>query len=237
MTKISIVVPSYEYRGKGGEALTHLFETLAIQTFTDFDVLVSDHSLPENKDVKNVCEKWNRDLDIKWLQNDVDRGNPASNFNYAMAKSTGEYIKFLCQDDFLFDSHSLMKTIDAFEKNPKAIWLASAYYHAVDKRSSRRDLHIPTLNDKLYIINTIGSPSCITVKNLRYELPLFDNNISYCFDCDWYYRLRASFGDPILLNDPTVVNFLWDESITSRVTPLLINKENRYILKKYGFIN
>jgi hypothetical protein len=65
---------------------------------------------------------------------------------------------------------------------------------------------------------------------------MFDNNLSYAFDCDFYYRLKASFGDPIILDVITVVNFLWDESITSNISPLLINKENKYILRKYGFI-
>lgn len=236
MTKITIAVPAYEYGGKGEKALIYLFETLIIQTFTDFDVVVSDHSLPENGNIKNVCERWSRNLDIKWIQNSVGRGHPSPNFNYAMAHSTGEYIKFLCQDDFFLDKNSLMYTIDALKQYPEAIWLASAYYHAIDSRLNRSNPHIPTLNDKLYMVNTIGTPSCITIKNLRHELPMFDDNLDYCFDCDWYYRVRGSFGDPILLNFPTIVNFLWDESISSKINNIIIGSENNYILKKYNFI-
>ena len=43
--KMSIAVPTWESYGKGNEFLDDLFRTLEIQTFQDFEVVVSDHSL------------------------------------------------------------------------------------------------------------------------------------------------------------------------------------------------
>ena len=42
--KMSIAVPTWESYGKGNEFLDDLFRTLEIQTFQDFEVVVSDHS-------------------------------------------------------------------------------------------------------------------------------------------------------------------------------------------------
>ena len=47
--KMSIAVPTWESYGKGNEFLDDLFRTLEIQTFQDFEVVVSDHSKDMSK--------------------------------------------------------------------------------------------------------------------------------------------------------------------------------------------
>ena len=89
MTSISIAIPCYEYKGKGGFALQYLFETLVDQTFTDFNVVVADHSAKENRQIEDVCNKWSDKIKIRYLQNNYNRGNAPANFNYAMFKSNG----------------------------------------------------------------------------------------------------------------------------------------------------
>ena len=118
MTEISVVIPCYEYHGKGEQALAYLFETLLLQTFQGFNVVVSDHSLPENREIENLCNQWSGKLRIKYLKNDYNRGNAASNFNYGMFNADGELIKFMCQDDYFYDELSLERTLLAFQKNP-----------------------------------------------------------------------------------------------------------------------
>ena len=44
MSQISICIPTYEYKGRGVEFLAELFDSIERQTFTDFDVVISDHS-------------------------------------------------------------------------------------------------------------------------------------------------------------------------------------------------
>ena len=51
MPKISIAVPTYEYRGKGVEVLEYAFNTMVKQTFKDFDVVISDHSVDDKIEV------------------------------------------------------------------------------------------------------------------------------------------------------------------------------------------
>jgi glycosyltransferase involved in cell wall biosynthesis len=234
MSKISVAIPCYEYQGHGAFALNYLLETLDTQTFKDFDVVVSDHSLNDNKQIEHLCDSWQDKMKIKYLRNSYNRGNASANFNYAMFKSDGEYIKFMCQDDYFYDEFSLEKIVRSLENDLSKNWLASKYIHAERERERYTRTHTPSLNYQIYITNTIGTPSGVTIKNFGYKLPSFDENLSYAYDCDFYYRFRGAYGDPIILNEITVVNYLWAESTTAKITDGRINGENRYILKKYG---
>jgi hypothetical protein len=64
-------------------------------------------------------------------------------------------------------------------------------------------------------------------------MPRFDENLRYAHDCDWYYRYILKYGKVAFIREHTIVNFLWENSVTSTVTQELIFKENRYILEKY----
>ena len=56
MTKVSIAIPTWENNGRGVEFLDDLIRTIEIQTLTDYEVIVSDHS--ENNDIKNVVKHY-----------------------------------------------------------------------------------------------------------------------------------------------------------------------------------
>lgn len=229
--KISITIPCYEYKGKGVECLQYSFEKMETQTFKDFDVIISDHSI--DKGVEDLCKIWKSKLDIKYFRNDVSRGNPAGNMNEAMRKAEGEWIKILCQDDFLAYNNSLEITANAFDE--KTNWIATGYIHTTN-RKSYQNYHQPYINPQIYVINTIGTPSCITIRNIKPTIEM-DENLSYAYDCEFYYRFANQYGVPKIVSDVTIANFLWENSITAGTTEEIIDRENKYILKKHGFLN
>lgn len=234
MSKISIVIPCYEYNGFGKECLEYSFVKIKEQLFEDFDIVISDHSLDYK--IRDLCNSWRRRLSIKYIHNKKDVGNPAANLNNAISNCEGEWIKILCQDDYLAYSDSLLKIskiINDIETvhNNKYNWIATGYIHTYDRRHFL-NYHNPLLNPQIYIINTIGTPSCTTFRNIKPMIE-FDTNLLYCWDCEYYYRFIKQYGDPILNTDATIVNYLWDKSITSKITPEFIDKENNYILKKH----
>jgi glycosyltransferase involved in cell wall biosynthesis len=225
--KLSLAIPTYEFNGRGAEVLEYIFNQLNQQVFQNFDIVISDDSKDNN--ILNLCNKWESSLNIKYYKNTI-RG-ASSNFNNAISKCTGEIIKFLCGDDYLFNEYSLKKIVSAFDKNTN--WLASAYWHTKNKEDYF-NFHLPSINPNIFVINTIGSPSCIAFRNMR-NIPLFDPNLTYYYDCEWYYRIMKLHGCPKFLNEPTIVNYLWENSITSIVTDELQKKEVEYILNKYKF--
>jgi glycosyltransferase involved in cell wall biosynthesis len=229
--KISVAIPCYEYKGKGVECLEYSFNKLLSQTFADFQTVISDHSV--DNEIQFLCEQWSNKLNIKYIRNEKDRGNPAQNSNNAMLNCDSEFTKFLCQDDYLIDEKSLQIIVDNLDDEHN--WFVTGYVHTHD-RVNYENYRVPYLNDQIFISNTIGTPSCATFRNFEHILE-FDENLSYCYDCEYYYRYILKHGLPKIITANTMANYLWDESITSAISQELIAKEENFILRKHRFIN
>ena len=67
--KMSIAVPTWESYGKGNEFLDDLFRTLEIQTFQDFEVVVSDHSKDDK--LVDVIDEFQHKFNILYAS-DID---------------------------------------------------------------------------------------------------------------------------------------------------------------------
>ena len=227
MKTMSIAIPTHSFNGRGTEVVEHAFNRMAIQTFKDFEVCISDHSIDDN--IKNLCERWKDRLDINYFKNIEDRGNAASNHNKVIKMCSGKLIKFMCSDDLLFDQNSLQIIINNF--NDYDLWLFSAYVHSYD-RVNYFNYYVPYMNNSIATCNTLGTPSAITFRNI--ELPLFDVNLKACFDCDMYWRMIKMYGIPKIIKDVTMINYLWEESGTSTIDRGIFDRETLYILEKIG---
>ena len=63
---LSICIPTWEVRGAGAGYLEHTFNILANQTFTNFNIIISDNS--QDDSIKDISEKWSNILDIKYFK-------------------------------------------------------------------------------------------------------------------------------------------------------------------------
>ena len=230
MTFLSLAIPAYEANGKGTEVLEYSFRQLAKQKFDDFEIIIADHSQDNNFQIENLCYNWHTKLNIFHYRNPEMRGNPAANTNYAISKAKGRYIRVLCQDDIILDENSLQNLRDEIDDD--YLWYISAYYHSWD-RINLFNLHIPTMNPNIEVVNTFGTPSAMTMKNVI-GLPQMDTNLLYCYDEDYYKQMIDKYGMPKFIYKPDMINFLWGNSISSKITEEQILRESRYILKKYG---
>lgn len=227
---ISVSIPTYEYKNQGLKFLDHIFKQLLNQTFKDFDVVVADHS--QDVLIRDLCEDYCSRclLDIKYFRNTEDRGFGSANTDFVIRKSTGKFIKLLCGDDFFFDNTSLEITTNALDKD--TYWLATAYMHS-DDRINYYKYHLPKWNDSIHLCNTLGTPSCMTFRN-SFILPFIDKSLTYCYDTDFYYRVGQIYGQPKIIDSPTIVNYLHPGSITSATTQQVIDQEFEYIRNKYA---
>jgi len=226
---MSVAITSYEMGGVGHTMVERALKSLYTQTFKDFEVVVSDQS----KDflVADVCRSWIGKLNIVYCREEYNRGYFTANENWAIKHCAGDIIKFLDADDYLYDENALQVTYDAFDNTTN--WVATDYVHAYSNGSTF-NRHHPSLNPKIYICNTLGTPSCVAVKNLP-KLPLFDENLRWAGDCEWYKRLWDVLGNPKVINNITAVHYLWDGQVenTFGADPKLQAQENFYILNKY----
>lgn len=229
--KVSIAIPCYEMCGRGGEFLDYSLAIISTQSYKDIEVVVSDHSIDDK--VKLVCDKWKTVLNIKYLRNENMRGSSSQNVNNCIRNSSGELIKILCQDDYLFDRYSIEKTVDAFKSDN--YWLVSKYVHANINKTELYNPHEPYINENLLFTNTIGTHSCLTIRND--DLIYFDEHLIWFVDCEYYIRLIKKFGLPIFLKDITMVQTQWKGQVTNTLaTELVRNKEQIYLKQTYGVI-
>jgi glycosyltransferase involved in cell wall biosynthesis len=217
--------------GLGAECLEFSFQRIKEQTFKDFQVVISDSS--KDNEICILCEKWKNEFDLKYVSSPECAGSPTLNSNKAIANCDGEWIKFICLDDYLMYKGSLQRIVDELDDNYS--WMVTGYNHTYD-RKNYFNYHFPQLNPNICIVNTIGSPSCMIIKNLN-DLPIFDKELYYAYDCEFYWRMIKKYGNPKIITDPIVATLLGKHSLTSELaTQEYINKENEYILRKHGFI-
>ena len=225
---LSIVIPCYGMNGKGADLLEYSLEKLRTQVFKDFEVIITDHSKVTDNGVYNITEYWKDKLDIRYFRNIKGIGIAPVNINLGLIVSRGKIIKILCQDDYLYDSHSLQTIVDAFDDTTK--WLVTTYIHSKDK-INYINRHVPSLNPKIGTINTIGTLSTLAFVNE--DIILYDEKLKFAYDCEYYARLVKKFGPPKILDVITMVNYLWEGQTTNTlIDASLVHSETIYINEK-----
>lgn len=226
----SIAIPTYGYDGKGVTFLDYNFEILSKQTFKDFEIVVSDHSIDDT--IKTICNKWRGILNIKYYRNENGRGLISPNLNVAMKHSKGKWIKILFQDDFLYDNISLETQHDILEENKNIKWLISTFYHSTDGINFY-NLYNPKFCNTIWDgTNTLGNPSNLTILNK--DLIFFDEELNWLMDCEYYYRLFLKYGKPTIISPTTVVNRTHGGGLTDTTTQSLKDKEYNMLKLKYA---
>ena len=209
---MSVAIPTYESRGRGNEFLDDLFRTLEIQTFKNFEVVISDHS--KNDDLVDVIDKFQNKFDILYFKNKNDRGNGPANNNNAIDKCSGDIIKIMYQDDFFYDDEALQKIHDSFDDDHD--WLVCGSNHTQDDGYNFYwDLYPKWNVDIIEGVNSISSPSVMAARKKVFDQIKFDEKLVMMMDCEIYYHIKNKFGDPIYLHDILVSNRIHSEQISS----------------------
>jgi len=159
----------------------------------------------------------------------TEKGKMAENTNAAIKKATGEVIKILYMDDYLYEPEALQRIADNFQGG----WMATGCLHDDGQRIYSPHLPAWTDVDELRMgVNTIGSPSVVAFEN---EDPLlFDENLSWLLDCDLYARLYERYGKPRLLNNLDVAIGIGSHQMTHILTMEEKSREAGYLTQKYA---
>ncbi|MCL2253120.1 MAG: glycosyltransferase [Lachnospiraceae bacterium] len=186
MAKVSLCITAYNEM-----TAYKLLESIEKQTFTDFEVIITDDS--ENDNIKNlVADK----AYIKYYKNEKRLGATA-NYNEAIKKSTGEYIKSIHFDDWFSDEDSLKSFVDMLDENPDAVLAFSGTRqchpdHSYERFISDDDLKLLKADFRnLFLGNTIGGPSAVMFRRPQNgePLPLYDENILLGNDTEYWMQL------------------------------------------------
>jgi hypothetical protein len=233
MKKISICVPTAELKKPNGEKcgvdlLNTLLITIDRQTFKDYEIIISDHSI--NDDIENSLTNW-KHLDIKYYRNELGRGIPAVNLNNAISKSNGEFIKIMFQDDLFYDE----KTLEYISSHTDQYQygFVGSYCCVGDDTTNLINPLSPSWGSADTILegaNTVGGPTVMFFKN---DGNYFDENLCWLNDTELYYRLYLKYGNPLCLPNLCVIQRLRTNGLSNTIPMNVRYEEKKYVLNKH----
>lgn len=112
--KISIGLPVYN----GENYIRKALDSILSQTFTNFEVLISDNCSEDS--TQNICKEFmERDDRIRLIRQEKNMGG-LWNFNYVLQKAQGEYFVWLAADDYWLPQF-LEKNMSILESNKNIV--------------------------------------------------------------------------------------------------------------------
>ena len=134
--KISIIVPVY----KAEKHLNHCLDSILVQTFKDFELILVDDGSPDNSGA--ICDEYaGKDTRVKVIHK--ENGGVSSARNTALASAQGEYVVFCDADDQL-TQNALLHMIDASNRAGSQMIIGGFEYIHIDATDnimhSKKDL-------------------------------------------------------------------------------------------------
>lgn len=231
MPRFSICTPAYDMGGYGHIYMEQMFEDLLRQSVQDFEVIISDQSTTSL--THELCLRYADKLNIRYFSDFYNRGKAACNINQCMKYAEGQIIKIIYQDDHFVNDDAL-KIISAYF-DTGALWAINAFTHSNENREIVEAPTIPYYNDAVIVgRNSVGNPSNISVINAPDKLYM-DESILYVVDCEYYFRLKQKYGEPVIIKDCLVAARYHPASVVDRPEIVaLLGPEVNYCLQKHN---
>ena len=155
-------------------------------------------------------------------------GKMAENTNAGIRRASGEIIKILYLDDYFAHEKALENIVGNF----KCGWLATGCVHDWGD-GKLKDPHLPKIEGLIgdTTSNTIGSPSVVAFENK--DPLLFDENMTWVLDMDYYKRLYDRYGPPTILDSYDVVMGCGGHQVTNTLTTEDKRSEEQYFVNKW----
>lgn len=150
----------------------------------------------------------------------TEDGRASENHNSAIKKANGDLIKILHTDDYFSHEQALEDMVDAFGK--RTTWLITGCNNNLDPYYSG-DIHLGN--------NKLGAPSVLMFR--KGVGVLFDPELVWLFDCDFYKQMYMKYGEPKILKGNYITIGEGDHQATNKITPLQKKNEEFLMRKKY----
>ena len=192
---VSVCIPTY----RGAAHVAAAIDSVLIQTFTDFELLIVDDDSPD--ETAMVVSRY-RDGRIRFVRNERRLG-AEGNWNRCLALARGRYLKLLPQDD-LIARECLARQVAVLEADHShtlalvfcARTIIDASGRAIMTRGypSRHGGAIPGTSVIRSCLrrgtNLVGEPGAVLFRNdLARRTGGFDASIGYIIDLDYWLRL------------------------------------------------
>lgn len=204
MPKVSICIPTY----KQVDYLRKTLDSVLLQDYEDYEVIITDDS--PNDSVKQLVELYDFKGKLSYYKNKVSLGSP-ENWNEAVRKASGKYIKMLHHDDYFTFSYSLGDYVTMLEEHPNVDFAFSAtqvihvsgnktWIHAATKQQQQDLKKDPKC---LFFGNLIGAPSATIYK--KNPVKEYDRNLKWVVDFDFYIQ-RLMINNSFVFSEKPLIS-------------------------------
>jgi glycosyltransferase involved in cell wall biosynthesis len=231
---ISICIPAY----KRISFLKRLLDSVAEQSFRDFEVIVTDDS--PDMEVELFVKNYTERFPFVYFRNQRPLGSPA-NWNKAIQLASGSWIKIMHDDDWFAYEDSLLKFARAAQNSTSTFIFSGFENHDLEKGSYSRFI-ISSLEafllrrNPLYLFrkNLIGHPSTTLIRNNRAYW--FDEKLKWVVDFEFYIRLLKEGNRFVAIKEPLIHIGIGEEQITKLAfrNPEIEIPENFYLFTILG---
>ena len=209
---ISICIPAY----KRPECLTRLLESIEIQTYKNFEIIVTDDTPGE--EIEMVLQKFTH-LPLRYFKNIPALGSPG-NWNSAISKSTAEWVQLMHADDWYANPESLQQFAKAICTTKSSfIFSVSKEINTVNGKKKNLFLNAEKrrlLDDNpvnLVFDNVIGHPSTVLFK--KDEAIAYNTTYIWVVDIDFYIRYLKKHPGYTHITQPLINIGIDEQQISS----------------------
>lgn len=223
---IDIIIPTYEYKGLCREMLEQCLQSVDMQTYKNYKVIIVDHS--KDDVIEKYIKKWH--IPILYHRNECGRGNSSINMNEGIKLSNADYIKILHMDDWFCNPNALLLMRDAIQKEPEKKWGGFGFNHFYEAEKQIRRYIKPHINSDIRTL--LGCPSVSFFVNDKKDPIYYDENLIIINDSDMHIRLGKKYGYPILIDDICVTIRMHENQVSNNVSSQKHLEEIAYYKKK-----
>ena len=193
--RVSVIIPTYNNELYVEETM----RSVLAQTFTDFELLVADHSSADR--TWELLQQFADDPRVRLMTTPAG-GSAERNWNRVSQEATGELVKLVCGDDLLAVD-ALEKQVAAFDEHGEGVVMVASPRDIVDA-SGRRIVHNLGLGglsgrvpgraairrSVLRGANIFGEPCCVMVRRTALEaVGLWHGDPGYIIDQATFCRV------------------------------------------------
>ena len=231
---VSICIPTYN----GDKYLVECLESCINQSFKNYEIIICDDG-SSDKSISILEEYANKFPFIKFIKNEKNLGL-VGNWNKCMDLSSGTWIKFVFQDDYI--THDcLEKFVNQITDSTQLIVCKRHFilptnassdfvnYYSNEVRTLENtsnfkgEVFSPELISKIAVenicLNFIGEPSLIFFKkSVIREIGLFNNNLKQICDLEFALRIATKHGLTYLPEKLCAFRIHQDSTTSTNVT-------------------
>ncbi len=205
---VSICIPCFN----AGETIKETIQSLINQTYSDFEIIVSDNHSTDN--TIEIIRSFH-DERIKIYENESNLG-VIQNYHLALSRATGKYVKLLCADDTITPD-CIEKQVDIFLSHPNdSIVMVTAEKNVINKdnkilfkkafpgKAGFYDGIKVLKKSFLHGTNIFGEPGCVMfdreIAN-KTSCFLIDPSLTYLIEFDFFCQL-LKHGNLFVIKEP-----------------------------------